>query len=213
MRTGAHCGRRSGSDRVAEMAAVALPLGLTVLQVGPLYNNHLSRWASNAAAIGCRVHAAGHLKPGRRPARLLDVAETVDVVPSEYGEEARLRWLDEVIALRRPDVIQAHWLPTWGYVAVRCAERPVAVTAWGSDLYLATRPSSRDLGLTPAVTATGHSRPRTARRSPVVANGPGTEGTRAITSSSQRSRASSPPRGPRRQSRRRRGRARRPAFR
>ena len=85
------------------------------------------------------MHAAGHLKPGRRPARLLDVAETVDVVPSEYGEEARLRWLDEVIARRRPDVIQTHWLPTWGYVAVRCAERPVAVTAWGSDLYLATR--------------------------------------------------------------------------
>jgi glycosyltransferase involved in cell wall biosynthesis len=120
------------------MAAVALPLGLTVLQVGPLYTNHLARWGSNAAALGCRVHAAGHLKPGRRPVRLHDIAETVDVVPSEYGEEARLRWLEEVIARRRPDVIQGHWLPTWGHLAVRCSGPPVLLTPWGSDVYLAT---------------------------------------------------------------------------
>jgi glycosyltransferase involved in cell wall biosynthesis len=47
------------------------------------------------------------------------------------------RWLDGVIDELEPDLIQAHWLPRWGYLAACCGHPRVAVTAWGSDVYLA----------------------------------------------------------------------------
>lgn len=114
--------------------------GLRVLQVGPLYNNHLRRWSAHAAALGCTVYAAGHVTPGRRPAGLAGVAEQVEVAPDALyvlGDAPNVAWLRGVIRRLEPDLIHAHWLPKWGYLAARSGPRPLVVTAWGSDLYLA----------------------------------------------------------------------------
>lgn len=91
-------------------------------------------------ALGATVCAAGHVHPGRGAVDLSDVAETVEIVPEatwRAGAQARMDWLREVLCRHDPDLVQAHSLPTWGRYATLCAERPVALTAWGSDLYLA----------------------------------------------------------------------------
>ena len=114
---------------------------LRVLQVGPLYNNHLRRWSANAAALGCAVYAAGHVRPGRRPVDLAGVIEQVEIAPealSALGDARHVAWLRGVIRRFEPDLIHAHWLPKWGYLAALSRHRPLVVTAWGSDVYLAT---------------------------------------------------------------------------
>jgi glycosyltransferase involved in cell wall biosynthesis len=116
-------------------------LGLTVLQVGPLYNNHVRRWSSQAAALGCSVHAAGHTRPGRRRADLTGVVGRAYVAPeglTELDDAAQVDWLRGVIRAVQPDLIHAHWLPGWAHISARAGERPLIVTAWGSDLYLMT---------------------------------------------------------------------------
>jgi glycosyltransferase involved in cell wall biosynthesis len=35
----------------------------------------------------------------------------------------------------RPQVVHAHWLPSFGWVAARARARPLVVSAWGSDVY------------------------------------------------------------------------------
>ena len=113
----------------------------SVLQVGPLYNNHLRRWSEHAVSLGYSVCAAGHVSPGRRPLDLAGIVDRVQVAPrSLYGVTAprKIAWLKDVIPTFEPDLIHAHWLPNWGYCAVVAADRPVVVTAWGSDVYRST---------------------------------------------------------------------------
>lgn len=91
-------------------------------------------------ALGATVFAAGHVKRGRAAVDLSDVAEAVEIVPAatwRAGEEERIAWLRGVLSRVEPDLVQAHSLPTWGYYATHCGTGPVALTAWGSDLYLA----------------------------------------------------------------------------
>jgi glycosyltransferase involved in cell wall biosynthesis len=114
---------------------------LRVLQVGPLYTNHLRRWSGHARALGCTVWAAGHLRPGRQPVDLDDLVERVDVAPPELYQSDmayHATWLRGVIGDVRPDVVQAHWLPRWGCCATHSGHPGVVVTPWGSDVYRGT---------------------------------------------------------------------------
>ena len=114
---------------------------LRVLQLGSLYINHLRRWAEHARALGCTVYAAGHLRPGRRRIDLSDVAEHVEVAPDRLlglGAASHVAWLRDLLRSLKPDVVHAHWLPRWAYFAAVAGHRPLVVTAWGSDVYLAT---------------------------------------------------------------------------
>jgi glycosyltransferase involved in cell wall biosynthesis len=114
---------------------------MQVLQLGPLYNNQLRRWSAHAAALGCTVSAAGHVSPGRRPVDLAGVAEQIEFAPDGLARTdaaGHVAWLEDVFTSLGPDLVHAHWLPRWGYFATLCAPCPVVVTAWGSDVYLAS---------------------------------------------------------------------------
>jgi glycosyltransferase involved in cell wall biosynthesis len=60
-------------------------------------------------------------------------------------------WLLRVGAARRhvralaPDIVHAHYLTSYGYLAARCDRHPLVMTAWGSDLLVTphTRPWMR----------------------------------------------------------------------
>jgi glycosyltransferase involved in cell wall biosynthesis len=113
--------------------------GLRVLQLGPLYVEHVRRWAEQATAVGCEVHVAGHVRPGRSLTAFTHVAESVQIGPANpesLDTTAHEAWLRGVLFDLRPDLVQAHWLPTWGCLAARSGHPRVVVTPWGSDLYL-----------------------------------------------------------------------------
>jgi glycosyltransferase involved in cell wall biosynthesis len=125
---------------MSELSSSAVDQGPHVLQVGPLYVNHLRRWSERAAMLGCRVSVAGHVREGRALTDFGGIPENLEVAPEavwESGPEERTAWLREVVQRLRPDLVQAHWLPTWGVHAADAAARPLAVTPWGSDLYRA----------------------------------------------------------------------------
>lgn len=136
---------------------------LRVLQVGPLYVNHVQRWAEHASAVGCTVHVAGHVRRGRQLVDFCDVAERVEVLPDELvgaGTVRRAAWLRRLVAELRPDIVHAHWLSTWGCLATFGGQAPVIVTPWGSDVYLATGAARAlgDLGLRRATRVVARSR-------------------------------------------------------
>ena len=113
---------------------------LHVLQVGPLYVNHVRRWSERAAALGWRVSVAGHVREGRGLIDFGDAPERIEVIPPrvwEGGRAGTVRWLAAIEAELEPDLVQAHWLPTWGLYGCEAGRRPVVVTPWGSDVYLA----------------------------------------------------------------------------
>jgi glycosyltransferase involved in cell wall biosynthesis len=113
---------------------------MRVLQLGPLYNNHLRRWSSHARALGATVCAAGHVRRGRRPVDLAGLAEPVEVLPDRLLDrppDDHRAWLEDVLELTRPDLVHAHWLPRWAYLAAVVGGPPVLASPWGSDVYLA----------------------------------------------------------------------------
>lgn len=115
--------------------------GLRVLQVGPLFVNHVRRWAEHAAALGCRVDAAGDARAGRGLVDLRDVATEVELLPESLtasGPSRKAAWLRDVVRRLEPDVVQAHWLSSWGCFATFSGHPRVVLTPWGSDVYLAT---------------------------------------------------------------------------
>jgi L-malate glycosyltransferase len=117
-----------------------------VLQLGPLYINHLRRWAEHAAALGCTVYAAGHVRPGRRLVEFTNVAADVEVAPDSLlalGTVDHVTWLRNLVRRLQPDVIHAHWLSKWAYFAAVAGHGPLLVTPWGSDVYLATGANRR----------------------------------------------------------------------
>ena len=111
-----------------------------MLLLGPLYVNHLRRWAEHSVANGCTVSVAGHVRPERSLIDLGGIAERIEVAPEglwELGTARRVAWLRDVVRRLEPDLINAHWLPTWAYFAAQSGRRPLVVTPWGSDVYLA----------------------------------------------------------------------------
>lgn len=113
----------------------------TVLQAGPLHSVHMRRWAENAADIGYAVHVAGNVADGVGAVRLEDVAEGVHVAPAAGFPLATItwvRWLRRLLGRIRPTLVHAHGPPTWGLYAALAGARPLVLSAWGSDVYLAS---------------------------------------------------------------------------
>ena len=111
------------------------------MQLGPLYSPHTRRWSQLARKTGCKVYAAGHVSPGRRRVDLSGVADAVEVMPEPLyalEPEAHVSWLRSCLDRLQPDVVHAHYLMRWPYVASLAERRPLVATPWGSDLYLAT---------------------------------------------------------------------------
>ncbi|WP_028603061.1 glycosyltransferase [Ottowia thiooxydans] len=103
-----------------------------VCLLGDANSVHVQRWANEMLARGWRISvvtARPHPIPGVEQIVLPPVTRSVD-------------WLWRVSAARRaveqlkPDIVHAHYITSYGYLAARCGRRPLVMTAWGSDLLL-----------------------------------------------------------------------------
>src|SRR4051794_6896951 len=106
----------SGSSSSRRMRGRSYHARVRILQLGPLYNNHLRRWSAHARALGHTVVAAGHVRPGRLPLDVSGLAEEVVTAPGAlYGgpEADHLAWLGSVLRRLEPDLVHGHWLPKW----------------------------------------------------------------------------------------------------
>lgn len=99
--------------------------------LGDASHVHLRRWADAMRVRGWRVSTVSAL-PLAQPG-----VEAIALPPVQRSTD----WLWRVGAARRaiarlqPDLVHAHYITSYGYLAARAAGgRPLVMTAWGSDL-------------------------------------------------------------------------------
>jgi glycosyltransferase involved in cell wall biosynthesis len=137
--------------------APAVTEPLRVLIAGWLNSPHVISWAESVAAAGHEVHFAGRVPPG--PARIegANVYELSADGPPVLRSLRMSRALAEVADRVQPDLIHAHWLPEFGWMAAREGLHPLICSAWGSDIFgtrgIGRQRSKRALGGSDLVTA------------------------------------------------------------
>jgi glycosyltransferase involved in cell wall biosynthesis len=104
--------------------------------LGDANSVHLQRWAREMAQRGLRVSVVT-----ARPAPMEGVAEQIVLPPVQRSTDWLLRVGPARAALGRlaPDIVHAHYVTSYGYLAARCSHRPLVMTAWGSDLLVTPR--------------------------------------------------------------------------
>ncbi|MGB3068705.1 MAG: glycosyltransferase [Ottowia sp.] len=103
--------------------------------LGDANSVHVQRWAKEMLARGWRVSVVT-----ARPQPIEGVEQMV-LPPVGRSRD----WLWRVAAARRavaelkPDIVHAHYVTSYGYLAARCGRQPMAITAWGTDLLVTPR--------------------------------------------------------------------------
>lgn len=113
-----------------------------LLVLGPLGPPHVSDQVLALAARGFEVEVGGNAPPELRDTVLDDAGVPVHRAPggaraTPWGMARTVRWCRSLIERLRPDLVQAHWLPGFGFAAAAAGARPLALTAWGSDVFRA----------------------------------------------------------------------------
>lgn len=106
--------------------------------LGDATSVHLRRWAQEMQLRGWRVSVVT-----ARPQPIDGVVQQV-LPPVARSSD----WLWRVGAARRavaalaPDLVHAHYVTSYGWLAARCNRHPLVMTAWGSDLLVTPRRSA-----------------------------------------------------------------------
>lgn len=106
--------------------------------LGDANSVHVRRWALEMLARDWRVSVVT-----ARP-------ESIDGVEQHVLPPVRrsVDWLSrvaparEMVAALAPDIVHAHYITSYGFLAARCARHPLVMTAWGSDILVTPRRSA-----------------------------------------------------------------------
>jgi glycosyltransferase involved in cell wall biosynthesis len=110
---------------------------LRVLIAGWVNSPHLISWAKAVGLAGHEVHLTGRVVPGWPPPRADSNLHLLSFDGPPLIRSFRMsRDLADVAANVAPDLIHAHWLPEFGWMAAREGLRPLICSAWGSDALL-----------------------------------------------------------------------------
>ena len=111
---------------------------MRILFVADAASIHTRRWLEYFRDRGDEVHVASF-----RPYEMAGVK--VHLLGrfglGKLGYFFALRALPKLFACIRPDVVHAHYLTSYGFLAALAGLRPLVVTAWGSDALIAPKQS------------------------------------------------------------------------
>jgi glycosyltransferase involved in cell wall biosynthesis len=111
---------------------------LRVLVAGWLNSPHVAAWAEAVVAAGHDVQVAGRVAP-QWPE--LELTVPTHLLPAGSPPPLRglimSRALARVAAKLKPDLVHAHYLAEYGWMAAREKLRPLICSAWGSDVFAA----------------------------------------------------------------------------
>ena len=102
---------------------------------------HTRRWVNYFARKGHEVHVIT-LNPGEGYVEGVRLHPLTMPVSGSWMGAALYKALTWIIQTRglirriKPDIIDAHFITTYGYLAIASGFHPVVLTAWGSDIYL-----------------------------------------------------------------------------
>ena len=113
---------------------------LRILVAGWLNSPHVAAWADAVVAAGHEAELVGRVVPGW-PELELSVRShrlAAELPPPLRGLHMS-RELGRVAADYEPDLVHAHYLPEYGWMAAREGLGPLVCSAWGSDVLAAGR--------------------------------------------------------------------------
>lgn len=105
-------------------------MSLHLCLLGDANSVHVRRWASEMLARDCRVSiitARPQAQDGVNQLVLPPVRRSADWLWRVGATRTHLQTL-------QPDLVHAHYITSYGYLAARCGRHPLFMTAWGSDL-------------------------------------------------------------------------------
>ncbi len=112
--------------------------------LGDASSVHVQRWARAMLQRGWRVSlVTARPQPieGVQQVVLRPVRRSLDWL-SRVGETKR------ALARLAPDIVHAHYITSYGYLAARAGRQPLVMTAWGTDLLVTPRQSAAKRWLT-----------------------------------------------------------------
>jgi glycosyltransferase involved in cell wall biosynthesis len=108
---------------------------LRVLVAGWLNSPHVAAWAEAVSAAGHDVHVAGRVVPNWPELELPVPSHRLSTPWPPPVQGLRMSaGLRRVAATLEPDIVHAHYLPEFGWMAAREGLRPLVCSAWGSDV-------------------------------------------------------------------------------
>ena len=112
--------------------------------LGDATSPHVQRWAREMRQRGWRVSLVT-----ARPAPVEGVdVRAIRPVHRSADWLLRVRETRRHVAELAPDIVHAHYVTSYGYLAARCGRRPLVMTAWGSDLLVTPKESALKRHLT-----------------------------------------------------------------
>ena len=109
-----------------------------ILFVGNAGYIHTQRFATHYRDRGVDVHVAS-FQPGEIPG--VTVHRLPDFGLGKAGFVFAVPWLRRLGKALRPDVVNAHYATSYGFVAAAAHLHPLVVTAWGTDVLLSPQES------------------------------------------------------------------------
>ena len=108
-----------------------------LLIVGWINSPHVLAWAESMLARGWEVHLTGEVIGGfgdEPPDGIASVTPFPVLGPPGFAARRLIPRLRATAREVGPDVVHAHWLTSFGWIAAKARLRPLVVSAWGSDL-------------------------------------------------------------------------------
>ena len=111
--------------------------------LGTLNHPHVEHLAQAMQERGFEVVVGGDTEPSL-PASVLPAAGIPSIpappVPRRTlrGAVAHVRWIRRLLRRVEPDLVHAHWMPGFAFLAAAAGARPLIAMAWGSDVFRAS---------------------------------------------------------------------------
>ena len=123
---------------------------LRILIAGWLNSPHVSAWADAVLAAGHEVELAGRVVPGWPELELPAPSHRLSTIWPPPVQGLRMSGeLGRLATALKPDLVHAHYLAEYGWMAAREGLSPLVCSAWGSDVlvdnWLASHRSRRAL--------------------------------------------------------------------
>jgi L-malate glycosyltransferase len=111
---------------------------MKILYVSDAQSIHTRRWAEAYRDIGNEIHIAS-FRPNEIPGVQVHCIDALKLGKVGYlFSIPRLRRLFKMI---RPDIVHAHYITSYGFIAAIAGLHPLIITAWGSDILVTPKKS------------------------------------------------------------------------
>jgi glycosyltransferase involved in cell wall biosynthesis len=111
---------------------------MKICLLGDINSVHLRRWATQLNKKGHKIDVISFEKPSI-PLEKIKIHHVGRRIPTKLNYIINISTIKKLIGTIKPDLIHAHYLTSYGFIAACTGFRPLVVSAWGSDILISPR--------------------------------------------------------------------------